>query len=46
MQVYQLLYVIDGFGYTYIHLCDLYGQLEILQFLVDYFKQCCRFILK
>ena len=45
-QVYQLMYSVDRWGYTMIHQCALYNRLEILQFLIDYFKQCCRQLMK
>ena len=38
LQCYQLLYSCDRFGYSLIHQCAFFGQLDILKFLVTRFR--------
>ena len=37
-QVYQLVYMVDNFGYSLIHLCAFFGRFEILKDLVYIFQ--------
>ena len=41
-QVLQLNFAVDRFGYSLIHLCAHFNQLEILKFLVDHFRMSVR----
>jgi hypothetical protein len=45
MQVYQLLYTIDRLGYNLLHQCAFFKRFDMLVFLIEHFKVCCRFIL-
>lgn len=45
IQVHQLIYVCDKFGYTLIHLCSFFGQLEILEYMIYKFREASMNIL-
>ena len=45
-QVFELMMCHDRFGYNLIHQCVYYGHLNILRYLIDYFKQIVKSILK
>lgn len=45
-QVFNLMHCEDRFGYSLIHQCVYFGHLPILKYLIDYFKQMVKSILK
>ena len=45
-QVFKLRFSFNpANGYSLIHMCAMYETLEILKFLIEYFKQCYRQLL-
>lgn len=44
-QVYQLVFMVDPFGYSLVHQCAFFGQLSILKDLITLFRHSCRFLL-
>lgn len=45
-QVFNLMQCEDRFGYNLIHQCVYFGHLPILKYMIEYFKQICKSILK